>query len=464
MYNTGCGAAECNTKKAFGNLQLADGKGKPFNKKIFDEAAKHLHEKGTVKPTIVNDKPVKDLIKETNRILNDAVNFGISDNVIPPAMLKSLQNDVYLFSGMKTYAELKTVSSLLLDEQGKRKPFSQFAADVEKIHKNYNQTYLEAEYYFATSSAQMAANWAALDDKGRYNLQYRTAGDARVRDSHNALRDTTLPPDDAFWQSYYPPNGWRCRCTAVEVSKQRYKESDSKDAIVKGDKATTAIGKDGKNALAIFRFNPGSQKIIFPPTHPYKGDLSKCGVGKLADGSGQGEKCKVAAELEKQIAQNDFKKVKDYDNGGSIEIHNLVDKTASDFKKNYAICKHHAELGEKTQILPTVKDKASSLYKSIFGALVGTKYEGKSPDNKIGENFWEHEGHLENSNPKNWLSNMLSSGVKQASRIVIDKVDFTDERIVKLIELRIKEGQKIDEVWEIDKGKIRMLYKHKTSK
>jgi SPP1 gp7 family putative phage head morphogenesis protein len=309
LYNTGCGSANCNTKQV-GSWQLADGKGKGFDKKIFDKASKHLHEKGTVKPAIVNDKPVKDLIKETNRILNDALNFGIADNVIPPTMLKALQDDVYLFSGMKTYAKLKTASALLLDELGKRKPFSQFAADVEKVHKNYNQTYLEAEYYFATSSAQMAANWAALDDTGRYNLQYRTAGDARVRDSHNALRDTILPPDDAFWQSYYPPNGWRCRCTAVEVSKQRYKESDSKDAIAKGDKATTAIGKDGKNSLAIFRFNPGLQKIIFPPTHPYKGDLTKCGLGKLADGSGQDEKCKVATEVEKQIKGNEDLKIR----------------------------------------------------------------------------------------------------------------------------------------------------------
>ena len=403
LYNTGCGAAACNAKKA-STWQLADGKGKPFNKKIFDAAAKHVHEKGTVKPTIVKDKPVKDLIKETNRILTDAVNFGIADNVIPPTMLKALQDDVYLFSGMKAYAELKTASALLLDEQGKRKPFAQFAADVEKVHKNYDQRYLEAEYYFATSSAQAAASWAALDDTGRYNLQYRTAGDEKVRDSHNALRDTTLPPDDAFWQSYYPPNGWRCRCNAVEVSKERYKESDSKDAIAKGDKATTAIGKDGKNALAIFRFNPGAQKIIFPPTHPYKGDLSKCGVGKLADGSGQDEKCKVAAEIQKQIPKEttarriarekiiyDKPLDEQYDTiytdrktNATVKLHQLTNTKAEDHKDILATAKAYAKTGKNTFVLPEIYYSQKEARSKV---LKGLNNKASNPDLLVEKTF-----------------------------------------------------------------------------
>ena len=48
-----------------------------------------------------------------------------------------------------------------------------------------------------------------------------------------------------------------------------YKVSDSKKAIEQGNLATSQIGKDGKNKLEIFRFNPGKDKVIFPPTHPY---------------------------------------------------------------------------------------------------------------------------------------------------------------------------------------------------
>jgi hypothetical protein len=223
-----------------------------------------LHKNGNYKPEdLAKTKAYKDLVSQTSQIFNGA----IADNEVPEQMAKSLKEDVFLFSGLKTHAQLAEASRLLLTEDGKVKSFSAFSKDVESIKENYNQKYLDAEYQFAVSSAQSAGNWASISND--YDLQYRTAGDDLVRDSHDKLRDTTLPSDDAFWISYYPPNGWRCRCTAVQVRKGKYDVSDSKKAISEGEKATSQIGKDGKNKLEIFRFNPGIQKVVFPPTHPY---------------------------------------------------------------------------------------------------------------------------------------------------------------------------------------------------
>ena len=184
-------------------------------------------------------------------------------------MLQKLQNDAFIFSGLKTHAQLMEAGSFLRDETGKIRNFESFSHEFNKVNKDYNQNYLQAEYQFAISTSQSAANWANLDDSDRYNLQYRTASDDRVRDSHAVLHNTTLPKDDPFWLSYYPPNGWRCRCTAVEVRKSRYETSDPEQALQTGEKATSQIGKDGKNKLEIFRFNPGAEQKIFPPKHPY---------------------------------------------------------------------------------------------------------------------------------------------------------------------------------------------------
>ncbi len=90
-----------------------------------------------------------------------------------------------------------------------------------------------------------------------------------MREDHAALAGTTLPKTDPFWDSYYPPNGWRCRCVAVEVLARNNKRSDSKEAIEKGEKATTQINKAGANKLAMFRFNPGKQQKLFPPKNSY---------------------------------------------------------------------------------------------------------------------------------------------------------------------------------------------------
>ena len=55
----------------------------------------------------------------------------------------------------------------------------------------------------------------------------------------------------------------------MEVRKNKYETSDEADAMEKGSEATTQLGKDGKNRLEIFQFNPGKSKVVFPPNHPY---------------------------------------------------------------------------------------------------------------------------------------------------------------------------------------------------
>lgn len=64
----------------------------------------------------------------------------------------------------------------------------------------------------------MAARWQDIEaKKDRYHLQYRTAGDDRVREEHAEMHGITLPPDDPFWASYFPPNGWRCFPAGTKV-------------------------------------------------------------------------------------------------------------------------------------------------------------------------------------------------------------------------------------------------------
>jgi 3-methyladenine DNA glycosylase Tag len=243
-------------------LAIGKSKIKPLLTAV-EKAFKQLHTKGSYKPEdLAKTAEYKNLISGTSQIFNSA----ITDNDIPEAMAKSLKADVFLFSGLKTHAQLAEASKLLLTPEGKIKSFSIFSNDLKSIKENYNQNYLEAEYQFAVSSAQSAGNWANLSND--YDLQYRTAEDDRVRDSHDKLK-VTLPQDDAFWISYYPPNGWRCRCTAVQVRKGKFEVSDSKKAIAAGELATTKLDKNGKNKLEIFRFNPGIQKVVFPPSHPY---------------------------------------------------------------------------------------------------------------------------------------------------------------------------------------------------
>lgn len=232
------------------------------------------NKKSNVTTNDLDQKQAKALYTEISNTLQGGFDKGIA-HVVPFITKRDLKENIYIFSGAKTYAELKELSELLIDKDGHIKPFNKFWQETRSIHTEYNQRYLEAEYIFATQSAMMASKWNEFEADGdRYNLQYRTANDDRVRESHWLMHDITLPPSDPFWNKYFPPNGWRCRCTTVQVRKSKYKESDSQQAQSLGEKATYTEGKNGNNTAEIFRFNPGKESVIFPEYHPYLKSLN----------------------------------------------------------------------------------------------------------------------------------------------------------------------------------------------
>lgn len=115
----------------------------------------------------------------------------------------------------------------------------------------------------------MAARWKDFERDGdRYLLQYRTVGDKRVRRSHRLMQDITLPVTSKFWDWYFPPNGWNCRCTVVQVRKGKYPESNEQEAMNLGSQATAGKHQE------MMRFNPGKQMACFPAYNPYT--ISRC--------------------------------------------------------------------------------------------------------------------------------------------------------------------------------------------
>lgn len=51
--------------------------------------------------------------------------------------------------------------------------------------------------------------------------RYRTAGDGEVRESHAMMEGRVFPADDPVWDIWYPPNGFKCRCMVVSLSKKQ---------------------------------------------------------------------------------------------------------------------------------------------------------------------------------------------------------------------------------------------------
>ncbi len=209
---------------------------------------------------IVADSAVQKFVGTHASALDSAFEkVGMSE-----AMRRRLTRSNYIFSGMKAFHELHEAFPSLLDENGNRKPFERFLNDVQHIDSTYNANYLRAEYNFVAASAEMAGKWEAfMRDGDRYNLQYRTQRDDKVRPEHAALDRVTLPPSDSFWEEFYPPNGWNCRCTVVQVRKSKYPATSHDEAMRLGDEA---LQRDTKG---IFRFNAGKEGKSVPDYNPY---------------------------------------------------------------------------------------------------------------------------------------------------------------------------------------------------
>ncbi|MCD8295439.1 MAG: minor capsid protein [Clostridia bacterium] len=227
------------------------------------EAAKKVYLNGEMTPTLMTDSAVRTLSDETLRIFDDAID-GVLREDSSTIMRYALMHHARMFSGFKTYHSLMGAGLAIKAKDGDKRPMEDFLSDAEKVNRAYNHNYLYAERNQAAAAAQMADKWHDIEKDGdKYNLQYRTANDDKVREEHARLHGITLPPSDPFWDKYYPPNGWNCRCTAVQVRREKYPKSDPERAMQLGDGCTES------EKLSIFRYNAGKSMELFPPKHPY---------------------------------------------------------------------------------------------------------------------------------------------------------------------------------------------------
>lgn len=406
----------------------------------------------TLRIEILEDPAVQDFIGTHAGILDSA----FQEERMPDSLRDRLRETDWMFSGYKAFHELNEAFPSLVDESGARKPFDRFLKDVQSIDETYNRNWLRAEYNFAGASAQMAAKWERYAEEGDdYYLQYRTANDGAVRPEHAALHGVTLPQSDTFWDTYYPPNGWNCRCTVVQVRRSKYEQTPHDEAMAKG---AAALAKDTKG---MFRFNPGKQKSAFPAYNPYT--ISKCrncdkSQFRLADGRyvAGNDLCAACLFLQEcKVKEHEFFIAGD----GMIKVSRLVDPKGSDYKKLMEVAEFFAKGGATVELTPKMSRPAEFLYDCIYGDLRGTPYEGKCPDMRVDGVWYEHEG-FTTEDPRNAFRNMMNHGLKQSSRIIIDQPGLTDAFMKKSIYRRIeKYGQAIDEVWVREPEGIRPLYK-----
>lgn len=97
-------------------------------------------------------------------------------------------------------------------------------ATGEVVLTKFDPARLKLIFDTNTRQAYAAGQWERIlrTRQALPYLRYITKRDDRVRPLHALWDNVTLPVDDPFWQTHYPPNGWRCRCRVVSVSQREY--------------------------------------------------------------------------------------------------------------------------------------------------------------------------------------------------------------------------------------------------
>lgn len=221
----------------------------------------------------------EDTLREQGRLVVEEANtlikglFGGYGNRLSEAsfdapdhlMLAMMEQNLFDFSAGKTEARLASLKDLLIDyKEGRLRSFAEFKEEAEKLTDKFNSKYLRTEYNLSVAVGQNSASfmrmWADKDDNPY--MQYITAGDGNVRDSHAVLNNKIFRIKDENAQKLIPPNGYGCRCEMIA-----YPFTPHESGISKGSWAIEQLGDKFNGSQ--FSVNRADLKQVFLKDQQY---------------------------------------------------------------------------------------------------------------------------------------------------------------------------------------------------
>lgn len=238
----------------------------PAERKLFEALAKMRQSNpNQSREDALKSKEWRELYKHVAGQLAGAAEKGYGKELIKTSfntpdhqMLSKLNENLHWFSANKNWQLLVDLNAQLKTSDGKLREWSDFKKEALKLDKQYNTIWLRTEYNAAVASAQMAGRWVDYEeDADDIYVRYDTAGDRRVRPAHALLDGITLPMSDPFWDKYWPPLGFACRCDASEILR------------TKGKKTNLRQYEKLPEVEPVFSHNSGKTGQVFGDSHPY---------------------------------------------------------------------------------------------------------------------------------------------------------------------------------------------------
>ncbi|SHK69591.1 phage portal protein family protein [Epilithonimonas mollis] len=311
-----------------------------------------------------------DLISEEANTLLGALrgNFKTFNPYVGPdhLALQMMEYNLFEFSASKTESRLAAMKELLIDYDKKElRDFASFKSEAEKITKDFNTQWLQAEYNLSVAVGQTSAQYVqfmAEKDSVTSFVEYQTVGDDKVRESHQILDGKIFSLDDKEAMKLWPPNGYGCRCEMLQYL------GSTKGKVTTGLRGQELIhSRDPKYKSSQFEINRGDLKQVFTDKQFYstnkgldekinKMTYDKYGLEKFDDLKKGLKPIKIDKSITGDNVKELFKAVKDKTYMGFSDYLGrkmiLPEKTFDTHTKGHYLTKEE----QRHQLFPHIED------------------------------------------------------------------------------------------------------------
>lgn len=215
-------------------------------------------------------------IVSSNRSFEEAIEYFKDKVILKPSEFGKIadeyRNLAFTVSGYTKVELLKQFYEEILKAL-------ETGTSIQKFKNNINSflelkgyiglTNFQADNIFRTNiqSAYNAGHYRQMSDPTVMQLrpywQYVAVDDLRTRLAHRGMNGKVFRADDPIWNTWFPPNGYRCRCTVKSVSERQVKERGLKVL----DEVPKFVDVDGHTVPCLvdpnFNTNPG--KVQWKP-------------------------------------------------------------------------------------------------------------------------------------------------------------------------------------------------------
>lgn len=195
----------------------------------------------------------------------------------------------FAVSGITKMDALETIYKAMEKALTDGESFGDFKRRIKEhvTAQSWSRRRVEGIYRTNIQTAYNSGHWARYRKDGVEVLVYDAVGDSRTRPTHAALDGKAFSINDKFWDEWYPPNGFGCRCTTQGMSAI---EAEARGITVENGSQMvnqSVVLPNGQSQLLLpdkgFNFNPGVAMFGRYPTVYKDADLGAVNTSRSID-------------------------------------------------------------------------------------------------------------------------------------------------------------------------------------